>query len=288
MELQMFGMDSQLSRWLEEDIGSGDITTEAIVPAEAAAKAVIHAKAPGVLAGLPLARRVFELLDPQVGFEACLADGDRLTDTAVIAVVSGRARALLMGERLALNLLQHLSGVATAAHRLSAIAAPWGARLVDTRKTTPGMRRLEKYAVRVGGAANHRLGLYDAMLIKDNHIKVAGGIPEAVRRARAYASHMTKIEVETEDMEQVAQALEAGADVIMLDNMDPGQMAEAVRLIDHRAVVEASGGINEQTLAAAARCGVDVISVGALTHSVRALDISMDIGDIKGRFAARE
>ena len=281
MELQMFGMDSQLSRWLEEDIGSGDITTEAIVAGDARAKAVIHAKAPGVLAGVTLARRVFSLLDPQVEFAACRTDGDTLTDTSVIATVAGRAQALLMGERLALNLLQHLSGVATAAHRLSAIAAPFGARLVDTRKTTPGLRTLEKYAVRVGGAANHRLGLYDAMLIKDNHIKVAGGIAEAVRRARSYASHMTKIEVETESLAEVREALQAGADVIMLDNMAPELMAQAVQLIDHRAVVEASGGINEHTLAAVAKSGVDVISVGALTHSVKALDISMDIGDIK-------
>lgn len=281
MDLQMFGMDSQLLHWLEEDIGSGDLTTEAIIPAEATAKAIIHAKASGILAGMPLAQRIFELLDPDIRFSACLTDGASLTDTSVLAELSGNARALLMGERLALNLLQHLSGVASAAHRLSAIAAPFGARLVDTRKTTPGLRRLEKYAVRVGGAANHRLGLYDVILIKDNHIKVAGNITEAVRRARAYASHMTRIEVETESLEQVQEALAAGADAILLDNMAPAQLAEAVKLIDHQAIAEASGGIREDTLAAAAQSGVDIISVGALTHSVQALDISMDIGTIK-------
>jgi len=199
----------------------------------------------------------------------------------IIATLDGNARSILTGERLALNLLQHLSGVATRTHKLAAIAAPYGARLVDTRKTTPGMRLLDKYAVKVGGGANHRLGLYDAMLIKDNHIKVAGGIRAALERARAYASHMTKIEIEVEDLAGVEEALAGKADVIMLDNMAPDMMAEAVRLIDHRAVVEASGGIDETTLAAAAESGVDVISVGALTHSVKALDISMDIGKIK-------
>jgi nicotinate-nucleotide pyrophosphorylase (carboxylating) len=251
------------------------------VGAGARTKAIIHAKAPGVLAGMAAAERVFELLSDTVTFRAKLADGDPLTATSVIAEVEGSARAILTGERLALNLLQHLSGIATRTAALAAIAAPYGARLVDTRKTTPGLRQLEKYAVRVGGGSNHRLGLYDAMLIKDNHIKVAGGIAAAVELGRRYASHMTKIEVETESLADVQEALTAGADVIMLDNMSPERMAEAVKCINHRAVVEASGGIDETTLAAAAAAGVDVISVGALTHSVKALDISLDIGDIK-------
>ena len=174
-----------------------------------------------------------------------------------------------------------MSGVATQTAKLAAIAAPYGAKLVDTRKTTPGLRLLDKYAVRVGGGSNHRLGLYDAMLIKDNHIKVAGGITAALERAHAYAGHMTKIEIEVESLDGVKEALASGADVIMLDNMAPELMAKAVELIDHKAVVEASGGINETTLAAAAKSGVDVISVGALTHSVKALDISMDVGEIK-------
>ena len=236
----MFGLDRQLQVWLEEDIGSGDITTEAIVAAGAMTKAVIHAKSPGILAGGEAARRVFELLDESVAFRECLTDGAVLTASSVIAEVEGNARAILTGERLALNLLQHLSGIATRTAALAAIAAPYGASVADTRKTTPGLRQLEKYAVRVGGGRNHRLGLYDAMLIKDNHIKVAGGVREAVERARRYASHMTKIEVEVETLAEVKAALAAGADVIMLDNMIPEEMAAAVKLIQHRAIVEAS------------------------------------------------
>lgn len=277
----MFGLDERLRSWLEEDIGSGDITTNAIVSPEMEATGIIHAKDTGVLAGVSVARRVFELLEPEIAFQEKLADGAALAPGTVIAEVHGSARAVLTGERLALNLLQHMSGVATRTAKLAAIAAPYGAKLVDTRKTTPGMRLLDKYAVRVGGGSKHRLGLYDAMLIKDNHIQVAGGISAALARAKAYASHMTKIEIEVEDLAGVREALAGGADVIMLDNMAPEMMREAVEAIDHRAVVEASGGIDETTLAAAAAAGVDVISVGALTHSVKALDISMDIGRIK-------
>lgn len=274
----MFQLDKQLLAWLEEDIGSGDITTAATVGRDCRTQAVIHAKAAGVLAGVEIAGRVFQLLDKDIVYRPKLSDGAQLTKTSRIAEVEGNARAILMGERLALNLLQHLSGIATKTAALAALARPYGAKLVDTRKTTPGMRLLEKYAVRVGGGSNHRLGLYDAMLIKDNHIKVAGGVGKAVRMARGYASHMTKIEVEVENLAGVQEALEAKADVIMLDNMAPEKMQEAVQLIAHRAVVEASGGIDAETLAAAAASGVDVISVGALTHSVQALDISMDIG----------
>ena len=277
----IFGLDASLQSWLEEDIGSGDITTLSIVGPEMETTGIIHAKDTGVLAGVDVARRVFELLEPRILFNAKLEDGAELTPGTIIAAVHGSARAVLTGERLALNLLQHMSGVATRTAKLAAIAAPYGAKLVDTRKTTPGLRVLDKYAVRVGGGSNHRLGLYDAMLIKDNHIKVAGGITAALERAHAYASHMTKIEIEVESLEGVREALAGGADVIMIDNMAPDLMAKAVAIIDHKAVVEASGGIDETTLAAAAKSGVDVISVGALTHSVKALDISMDIGEIK-------
>lgn len=277
----IFGLDASLRSWLEEDIGSGDITTLAIVGPEMETTGIIHAKDTGVLAGVDVARRVFEILEPRILFDAKLEDGAQLKPGTIIAEVHGSARAVLTGERLALNLLQHMSGVATRTAKLAAIAAPYGARLVDTRKTTPGLRLLDKYAVRVGGGSNHRLGLYDAMLIKDNHIKVAGGITAALERAHAYASHMTKIEIEVESLDGVREALAGGADVIMLDNMAPDLMAEAVAIIGHKAVVEASGDIDETTLAAAARSGVDVISVGALTHSVKALDISMDIGEIK-------
>ena len=279
--MNQFELDEKIKGWLQEDVGNGDITTLATVPAEAVTHAIIHAKDTGILAGVDVAQRVFSLLAPDIRFHKVLEDGTELTPDSVIATVDGPAQAILTGERLALNLLQHLSGVATRTHKLAVIAAPYGAKLVDTRKTTPGLRQLDKYAVRVGGGANHRLGLYDAILIKDNHIQVAGGITAALQRARAYASHMTKIEIEVENLAGVEEALAGGADVIMLDNMAPELMAEAVRMIDHRAVVEASGGIDETTLAAAAQSGVDVISVGALTHSVKALDISMDIGEIK-------
>ena len=273
--MNILGLDEKIKGWLQEDVGSGDITTLATVPKAATTHAIIHAKDTGILAGVDVAERVFALLDPDVKFNKVLEDGAELTPTSVIATLDGSAQAILTGERLALNLLQHLSGVATRTHKLAAIAAPYGARLVDTRKTTPGLRLLDKYAVKVGGGANHRLGLYDAILIKDNHIQVAGGITVALERARAYASHMTKIEIEVEDLAGVKEALAGKADVIMLDNMAPELMAEAVKLIDHRAVVEASGGIDETTLAAAAKSGVDVISVGALTHSVKAFDVSM-------------
>ncbi len=274
-------LDKQIQDWLAEDIGSGDITTLALVPAAAKTNAIIHAKDSGILAGIDVARRVFELLDKDIQFDAKLADGAALTNGSIIAEIKGNAQAILTGERLALNLLQHLSGVATSTHKLAAIAAPFGAKLADTRKTTPGMRLLDKYAVKAGGGANHRLGLYDAMLIKDNHIQVAGGITEALNRAHDYASHMTKIEIEVESLAGVKEALAGKADVIMLDNMSIADMTEAVKIINKQAVVEASGGISEATLADVAKTGVDVISVGALTHSVKALDISMDIGHIK-------
>ncbi|MDY5716222.1 MAG: carboxylating nicotinate-nucleotide diphosphorylase [Selenomonas sp.] len=274
-------LDKQIQDWLAEDIGSGDITTLALVPAAAKTNAIIHAKDSGILAGIDVARRVFELLDKDIQFDAKLADGAALTNGSIIAEIKGNAQAILTGERLALNLLQHLSGVATSTHKLAAIAAPFGAKLVDTRKTTPGMRLLDKYAVKAGGGANHRLGLYDAMLIKDNHIQVAGGITEALNRAHDYASHMTKIEIEVESLAGVKEALAGKADVIMLDNMSIADITEAVKIINKQAVVEASGGISEATLADVAKTGVDVISVGALTHSVKALDISMDIGHIK-------
>ena len=277
----IFGLDESLLSWLKEDIGGGDVTTLALVAPEMETTGIIHAKDTGILAGVDVARRVFELLEPRIFFNTRLEDGVKLTPGTIIAAVHGSARAVLTGERLALNLLQHMSGVATRTHELAAIAAPYGAKLVDTRKTTPGLRLLDKYAVRVGGGANHRLGLYDAILIKDNHIKVAGGIKEALKRAHEYAGHMMKIEIEVESLEGVEEALAGNADAIMLDNMAPEAMAKAVKLIDHRAIVEASGGINEETIEAVAKSGVDVISVGALTHSVKALDISMDVGEIK-------
>ena len=269
-------LDKQLEEWLAEDVGSGDLTSEALLPEGAVTAGIIHAKDTGILCGVEVARQVFRVLDPSLTFEALAKDGDKLEPGTLIAKVTGSARSVLTGERLALNLLQHLSGIATRTKKLADLAKPYGTRVVDTRKTTPGLRLLEKYAVH-----NHRLGLYDAILIKDNHIAVAGGVKEALARAKAYASHMTRIEIEVESLAQAKEALEGGADVIMLDNMAPEAMKECVRMIGHRAVVEASGGIDEHNLEAAAAAGVDVISIGALTHSVKALDISLDVGEIK-------
>jgi len=271
----MNGIDKIIEIALAEDIHTGDITTLAMLPQARRMHARLVAKEPMVLAGLKVAERVFARLDPSARFEAAFADADRLQVGDVIARLEGDAAALLQGERVALNLLQRMCGIATQTAAYVKEIEGSGARVVDTRKTTPGLRVLEKYAVRVGGGTNHRTGLYDGVLIKENHIAAAGGILEAVRRARAYIPHTLKIEVETETLEQVALALQAGADIIMLDNMSLAEMSEAVLLIGGRALVEASGGVNLNSIGAIAQTGVDIISVGALTHSVRASDISM-------------
>jgi nicotinate-nucleotide pyrophosphorylase (carboxylating) len=271
----MNGIDRIIEIALAEDIHTGDITTLAMLPQARRMRARLVAKEPMVLAGLKVAERVFARLDPSAHFEAAFADADRLQVGDVIARIEGDAAALLQGERVSLNLLQRMCGIATQTAAYVKEIEGTGARVVDTRKTTPGLRVLEKYAVRVGGGTNHRTGLYDGVLIKENHIAAAGGIPEAVRRARAYIPHTLKIEVETETLEQVALALEAGSDIIMLDNMSLDQMSQAVQLIGGRALVEASGGVNLKSIRAIALTGVDIISVGALTHSVRASDISM-------------
>lgn len=282
--LPVWMLDDLIRRALAEDIGSGDITTDSLVPVDARAEAVIYSKARGVLAGLPVAERVFQALDPGVRMDKLLADGSTLEAGKVIAKVVGPARALLTGERVALNLLQHLSGIATATRQLVELIEGTGARLVDTRKTTPGLRLLEKYAVRVGGGHNHRAGLYDGVLIKDNHIKVAGGITEAVRRARSAVPHTIRIEVEVETLEQLDEAVRAGADAVLLDNMPLPMMKEAVRRAGGRVLLEASGGITAQSIREVAETGVDLISVGAITHSAPALDISMDIGEMKRHY----
>jgi len=228
------------------------------------------------VAGLPVAALVFARLSPDVVFRALVRDGERCPAATAVAEVSGPAWAVLGGERLALNFLQRLSGIATATARLVDKVAGTRARIVDTRKTTPGLRVLEKYAVRCGGGFNHRFGLYDGVLIKDNHLALAGGIARAVRAARERAPHTVRVEVEVEDLHGVAAALEAGADIILLDNMDVATMARAVAMVNGRALTEASGGISGETVAAVAATGVDFISVGALTHSVRSLDIGLD------------
>lgn len=271
----MIMIDRLIEQALLEDIHTGDITTMAVVPQLRHAEARLIAKEDLVVCGLSIAGRVFARLDPCVVYAPCLADGDFATKGIVMATVCGDAANLLSGERVALNLLQRLCGIATLTSRFVAAVSGTRARIVDTRKTTPGLRELEKYAVRVGGGINHRTGLYDGVLIKENHITAAGGITEAIRRARAYIPHTLKIEIETETLAQVDEALTAGADIIMLDNMSLDEMRLAVATIAGRALAEASGGVNLEGVRAIAETGVDIISVGALTHSSRAMDISM-------------
>lgn len=270
-----------LRRALAEDIGRGDVTTEATIPAAARAHARIVAREAGVVAGMPAAELAFRLLDPHVRFEAWARDGERVEAGMVLADMEGSARALLAAERTALNFLGHLSGIATLAARCMGAVAGTRAVVVDTRKTTPGLRALEKYAVRTGGARNHRAGLDDGILIKDNHIAAAGGVRQAIAAARAHASHLLRIEVECEDEEQVCDAVEAGAEVILLDNMPPERMSRNVKWIRTHApltVIEASGGIgtDPEKLAAVAATGVDLISLGALTHSAPNFDVSLE------------
>ncbi len=281
MLLNMMLVDDIIERALKEDIGTGDITTLSTIPAEAVTKGFLYAKEDGVVAGLPVARRVFYLLNKEIEFTAHKKDGEKVAKGDVLATVSGPARPILTGERVALNFLRHMSGIATRTAVVADMLTYYNTVVVDTRKTTPGLRILEKYAVKTGGGKNHRFGLYDGVLIKDNHIKVAGGIKKAVAMARANASHTMKIEVEVEDLAGVREALEARADIIMLDNMDPATVKEAVKIIDGQAQIEVSGGIDETSALDYAKAGVDFISIGALTHSVRALDISMDVGEIK-------
>lgn len=262
---------------LAEDIGPGDITTTLCVLEGMRATATVTAKSPGVIAGLDVAALAFRLLNPNIEWQAQVEDGFRTgPGRTALATVSGEARAILTAERVALNFLQRLSGVATLTARYVALIEGTGARIVDTRKTTPGLRVLEKYAVRVGGGFNHRLGLYDAVMIKDNHIQAAGGIGAAVAYARARVPHTMKIEVETDTLAQVGEALDAGADIVLLDNMDTATLRQAVVKIGGRAITEASGGLTEERVAEVASTGVDILSIGALTHSSPALDISLD------------
>jgi nicotinate-nucleotide pyrophosphorylase (carboxylating) len=262
---------------LNEDIFSGDITSEAIFTNVTQCRANFSAKTPGVIAGFPVVQEVFRQLDPKVVCYAKLPEGSLIQTGEIIGEVTGSIQAILNGERVALNFLQRLSGIATQTANLVNLIADYPARIVDTRKTTPGLRILEKYAVRQGGGFNHRFNLADAVLIKDNHIAACGSITEAVNRVRQRVPHTMRIEVEVETEAQVREALAAQADIIMLDNMDPTEMTRMVTVIDHRALVEASGTINETTVKEVAATGVDLISVGAITHSVKALDISLEI-----------
>jgi nicotinate-nucleotide pyrophosphorylase (carboxylating) len=265
-------------RALLEDLGRrGDVTTDAIVPEDLAGQAAIVARASGRVAGLDPALLAFRLLDPQCRLAVRLADGADAAAGDVIARVTGSARALLTGERTALNLLGRLSGIATATRDVVARLEGLPTRVVCTRKTTPGLRALEKHAVRVGGGSSHRYGLDDAVLVKDNHVALAGGIAEAVRRARAEAGHMLKVEVEVDTLDQLDEALAIGVDAVLLDNMDLPTLAEAVRRSRGRAVTEASGGIRPDNVRAVAETGVDLVSLGWLTHSAPSLDVALDV-----------
>ncbi len=270
-------LDNFLRGVLEEDINTGDLTTESIVLPQAQAVGRFIVKEEGVIAGLDVMQRVFELLDRDVSLVPFVCEGQYVSAMTTIAEIRGPARALLTGERTALNLLQRLSGIATQTKRYVKAVEGYKAAIVDTRKTTPGLRMLEKYAVKVGGGVNHRFGLYDAVMIKDNHIAVAGGIIPAVHQVRCSLGHTVKIEVEADNLEQTKEAIAAEADIILLDNMDIETLNKGVGLIGGKAIVEASGGITLETVAAIAQTGVDVISVGALTHSVKALDISLEM-----------
>lgn len=275
IELDFNRVDRIIEYALREDLGDGDITTNPLATEKEDSKAVIRAKARGVIAGLPIVKRVFQKLDPTVVCVDNISDGENIKPGDIISEINGGTRALLSGERLALNILQRLSGIATLASKYVKAVEGLPVKILDTRKTAPGLRILDKYAVSVGGGYNHRFGLFDGVLIKDNHIGIAGGIAEAVAVIRKKYRQKYKIEVETSGLEQVKEALIAGADIIMLDNMSPEQMRKAVRLIDRNALVEASGGINIKNVREVAETGVDFISVGALTHSAPALDIGL-------------
>lgn len=260
---------------LAEDLGTGDITTMSVIPEGATTTGKFIAKEQGVICGLKVARRVFQFLDSEVEVNALCKDGDLVSKGDVIAVVSGSAAAILSGERVALNFLQHLSGIATKTYHIAQSVSSTSLKIVDTRKTNPGMRVLEKYAVRIGGGFNHRMNLSDGILIKDNHIRAAGGITPAVKAARRNAPQTLRIEVEVENLAQVQQALDAGADILMLDNMDLDMMTKAVKLVNGRALTEASGNMDQKDLLEVAATGVDMVSIGALTHTVKAMDISL-------------
>ena len=270
-------IDKIIEQALLEDIGTGDITTEFIIPSNLKAKGIIKTSEEGVVAGLDIACLIFKKLDSEIIFQEKIKDGTKVTRGKVLAEISGSARTILKGERVALNFLQRMSGIATITSKFCQEVKDLPIRIVDTRKTTPGLRILEKYAVRMGGGYNHRFGLYDAVLIKDNHIAAAGGIKSAVNSVRKQISHTVNIEVEVENLSQLQEALEMKVDIIMLDNMDLDTMKEAVKMVKGKALIEASGGITLEKVRKIAQTGVDLISIGSLTHSVKALDINMEI-----------
>ncbi|MDN5664828.1 MAG: carboxylating nicotinate-nucleotide diphosphorylase [Psychrobacter sp.] len=262
---------------LKEDLGRrGDVTSQATIPADMQAQLQIKARQAGVICGMDLARLAFDMVDTQIGFDAQVADGERVEAGTVLATVRGNARHLLTAERTALNFMTHLSGIATATRQIVDSVAAYPAQITCTRKTIPGLRTVQKYAVRCGGGRNHRLGLDDAILIKDNHVAIAGDIATAIKQAQDFAGHLIPIEVEVDTLAQLAQALDAGASLVLLDNMTPDVLAQAVAMCQGRAKTEASGGITPETVQAVAQAGVDFIAMGYLTHSTTALDIGLD------------
>lgn len=276
--LEMLTVDKIIKNALEEDLGWGDVTTDSTIPVSSQIKGNFIAKEQGVVCGMAVCKRVFELIDSTINFEILVSEGQKVKNGELLAQINGNARSILKGERVSLNLLQRMSGIATAASKYTEAVQGTTSRVVDTRKTMPGLRVLDKYAVQMGGCHNHRFNLSDLVLIKDNHIKAAGGITPAVSAAKEHLSHALKIEVEVESLEQLKEALEAGADIIMLDNMSLDMMREAVERAKGRALLEASGNValeGERSVRAIAETGVDIISVGALTHSVMAMDISL-------------
>ena len=268
-------LDELIINAIKEDIGTGDITTQATIPLDKNTEGKFIAKESGIICGIFVAKRVFEIIDPSIEMISCVEDGAFVRKGDIIARVCGSAQAILTGERVALNFLQLLSGISTRTRKYADEVKSTKAMITDTRKTTPGLRVLEKYAVKIGGGHNHRYNLSDGVLIKDNHIKAAGGIAKAVEAARNYIPHTLKIEVEVENFDMIEEALCCNTDIIMLDNMTIDEMKRAVELINGRALVEASGNMGDRDLLSVAKTGVDIISIGALTHTIRALDISL-------------
>lgn len=277
MILNQFYVDNLIKTALLEDINYVDITTDYLIPEDQENEAKFLAKADGVLCGIEVALRVFTLIQPDFQYEVFIHDGEEVKKGDIIAKIKGKTRTILKGERTALNLLQHMSGISSMTNRIVKIVEGTNASIADTRKTLPGMRPLQKYAVTVGGGKNHRFNLSDAAMLKDNHVDAGGGITNAVTKLRTKLGHMAKIELEVRTLDELREALSVDVDVIMLDNMDNDTMREAVKIADGKALLEASGGITEETIRGVAETGVDIISIGALTHSVKAFDISLKI-----------
>jgi nicotinate-nucleotide pyrophosphorylase (carboxylating) len=276
----MFQYEELIERALKEDIGTGDLST-LIIPDDYLGEAKIYAKERGIICGIFIVEMVFKKVDPALKIELKVQEGDVITPGLLVMKITGSLAGILQAERTALNFLQHLSGVASTTRKFVDLVSDLNIKIVDTRKTMPGMRNLQKYAVRVGGGHNHRFGLYDAVMIKDNHHAAVGGLSEAIQRVKTKIGHMVKIEVECETLQQVEDAVKCGVDVIMLDNMTVADMRAAVKIIDHRAIVEASGGIKEENIREIAETGVDILSIGRLTHSVKAVDFSLVVDDKK-------